>query len=146
MRKKLTNFEIQSTFIYQEMIFNKRYFTLTSALFITEVLIGAFMHDRLIRPFGGDLLIVILIYCFVKSFVNTPWFKTALATLLFAYAVEFSQYLNLLGLLGWQNSKLAAILLGHSFSWGDMLCYTIGTLIVMIIETNNRSSIPQPSA
>ncbi|MEO3403211.1 DUF2809 domain-containing protein [Mucilaginibacter sp. CAU 1740] len=130
------------------MILNKRYFTLTLALFITEVFIGAFMHDRLIRPFGGDLLIVILIYCFVKSFVNTPWFKTALATLLFAYAVEFSQYLNLLGFFGWQNSKLATILLGSSFSWGDMLCYTIGIVIVILAEraTKHKTLTPQPSA
>lgn len=130
------------------MIFNKHYFGLALLLFIVEVLIGVYMHDTLIRPFGGDLLIVILIYCFVKSFVNTPGLKTAFATLLFAYVVEFLQYLNLLRFLGWQNSKLAAILLGHSFSWGDMLCYTIGIAIVIIAEvaTKRKTPIPQPSA
>jgi glucan phosphoethanolaminetransferase (alkaline phosphatase superfamily) len=116
------------------MKLNKTYLFLTLILFITEVFIGLYLHDQLIRPFGGDLLVVILIYCFVKSFFNTPWLKTAISTLIFSYIVEVSQYFNLLNHLGLQNSKAAAILLGHSFSCGDMLCYTIGIAIVMITE------------
>ena len=113
---------------------SKIYFTLTLILFITEVFIGAYLHDQLIRPFGGDLLVVILIYCFIKSCIDTPWLKTAIGTLIFSYIVEISQYFNLLARLGLQDSKVAAIMLGHSFSWGDMLCYTLGILIVIIIE------------
>lgn len=116
------------------MKLNKTYLILTLILFITEVFIGVYMHDRLIRPCGGDLLVVILIYCFVKSFFDIPWFKTAICTLIFSYIVEVSQYFNILKYLGLQNSKTAAILLGHSFSWGDMLCYTIGIFIVVITE------------
>ncbi|HEX8019894.1 DUF2809 domain-containing protein [Mucilaginibacter sp.] len=116
------------------MKLNRSYLILTLILFITEVFIGIYLHDRLIRPFGGDLLVVILIYCLIKSFLNTPWLKTAVGTLIFSYIVEISQYFNLLSHLGLQNSKVAGILLGHSFSWGDMLCYTIGISIVMIIE------------
>lgn len=125
---------------------NKPYFILTLILFITEVFIGIYLHDKLIRPFGGDLLVVILIYCFVKTCVNTPWLKTAVGALFFAYMVEISQYFNLLADLGLQNSKLAAILLGHSFSWGDMLSYTIGISIVILAELfcrQQNSSIPK---
>lgn len=113
---------------------NKIYLILTLLLFITEVLIGAYLHDQFIRPFGGDLLVVILIYCFIKSCFDTPWLKTAMGTLIFSYIVEISQYFNLLARLGLQNSKVAALVLGQSFSWGDMLCYTLGILIVIIIE------------
>ncbi|MFC0515957.1 DUF2809 domain-containing protein [Mucilaginibacter angelicae] len=120
------------------MKLNKTYLTLTLILFATEVFIGVSLHDRLIRPFGGDLLVVILIYCFVKSFFDTPWLKTAICTLIFSYIVEVSQYFNLLKHLGLQSSKAAAILLGHSFSWGDMLCYTIGIAIVGILELFHR--------
>lgn len=116
------------------MKLNKTYAISTLLLFIIEVFIGIYMHDDLIRPFGGDLLVVILIYCFIKSVVDVSWLKAAVGTLIFSYIVEISQYFNLLKHLGLQNSKLAVILLGQSFSWGDMLCYTAGIFIVMIAE------------
>jgi hypothetical protein len=103
-------------------------------LFLTEVIIGRYIHDTIIRPYIGDLLVAILIYCIVKSLVNTPVFKTAVWVLIFCYLVEVSQYFNLIGLLGWQNSKLAHIILGSHFSWIDMLCYTIGVLMVLGVE------------
>ncbi|RKR83630.1 uncharacterized protein DUF2809 [Mucilaginibacter gracilis] len=103
-------------------------------LFLTEVIIGRYIHDTIIRPYIGDLLVAILIYCIVKSLVNTPVFKTAVWVLVFCYLVEVSQYFNLIGLLGWQNSKLAHIILGSHFSWIDMLCYTIGILLVLVVE------------
>jgi nitric oxide reductase large subunit len=68
--------------------FNVKYFGLTIVLFIIEVLIGVYMHDAIIRPYGGDVLIGILIYCFVKSFINTPVWPTSIAVLLFCYLVE----------------------------------------------------------
>jgi hypothetical protein len=114
--------------------FNKIYFTLTVLLFATEVLIVVYMHDGLIRPYGGDFLVVILIYCFVKTFIQSPVNITALSVLLFAYAVEVSQYFKLVVRLGLRDSKWANILLGNSFSWVDMLMYTLGILLVMAIE------------
>ncbi|WP_183562861.1 DUF2809 domain-containing protein [Mucilaginibacter sp. SP1R1] len=116
------------------MIKNYRYFTPALLLLLIEILIGRYAHDNIIRPYGGDFLVVILLYCLVKSFLNTPAFKTALGVLLFAYAVEVSQYFHLTQLLGLQNSKAAVLLLGSSFSWIDMLCYTLGMALVIGIE------------
>jgi len=114
--------------------FNLKYLALTVLLFITEVLIAVYMHDAFIRPYGGDVLVGILIYCFVKSFVNTPVVPTALIVLVFCYAIEILQYFNYVQLLGLQNVKLARIVLGIGFSWIDMLCYTAGMLIVILVE------------
>jgi len=119
--------------------FNKHYFTLALLLFVIESIIGAAVHDTIIRPYGGDFLVVILLYCFVKSFANTPVFKTACAVLLFSYLVEISQYFHLVSLLGLQNSKIAKILLGTSFSFTDLLAYTFGILLVIIIENVRHS-------
>ncbi|WP_121809836.1 ribosomal maturation YjgA family protein [Mucilaginibacter kameinonensis] len=122
------------------MKLNKTYAILTLLLFIIEVFIGVYLHDDLIRPFGGDLLVVILIYCFVKSVIDISWIKAAIGALFFSYIVEISQYFNLLKHLGLQNSKLAAILLGQSFSSGDILCYTVGIFIVIIAELFYRQA------
>ena len=103
-------------------------------LFITEVLIALFVHDQFIRPYIGDFLVVILIYCFVKSFLNTPVVPTALGVLVFAYTVELLQYFRIVELLGLQHSKAARIIIGSSFEWQDMLAYTMGILIVVLVE------------
>lgn len=77
---------------------------------------------------------MILIYCFVKSFINTPVKATALAVLLFSYLIETLQYFHLVDLLGLEKSKTARIVIGTSFAWTDLLAYTLGILLVLIIE------------
>ena len=114
--------------------FSLFYFTWFLVLLITEILIALYLHDAIIRPYGGDFLVVILIYCFIKSFVNTPVMPTAIAVLIFSYAVEISQYFHLVNVLGWGNSSLAKILLGTSFSFTVLLMYTLGIATVLVLE------------
>ncbi|MDI3319509.1 DUF2809 domain-containing protein [Pinibacter soli] len=95
--------------------FNWIYFALTIALFATEVFIAKYVHDTIIRPYGGDFLVVILIYCFVKSFVDTPFLKTAIAVLLFSFLIETLQYLHFVDRIGLSNNKLARLVIGVSF-------------------------------
>lgn len=121
------------------MNFNKNYFILAILLFITEILIALYLHDNFIRPYGGDFLVVILVYCMVKTCLNTPIVPTAIAVLLFAYVVEILQYFRLIAWLGLQHSRLACIILGTSFSWTDMLCYTLGITLVIIVEIGRSS-------
>ncbi|MBS1521543.1 MAG: DUF2809 domain-containing protein [Bacteroidetes bacterium] len=113
---------------------NLSYFLLFVLLLIVELLIGIYLHDAFIRPYGGDFLVVILLYCFIKCFTNTSVMKTAIGVLIFAYAVEISQHFHLVKLLGLQHSHLALLILGNSFSFSDLLCYTLGILLVLIVE------------
>jgi hypothetical protein len=110
------------------------YLLLTAFLLIAEVFIALYMHDAIIRPYGGDVLVVILIYCFIKCFFDTPVLITSICVLLFAYAVEVSQYFHLVYVLGLGKSTLAKVLLGTSFSFVDLFCYTLGILTVLIAE------------
>ena len=114
--------------------FTRSYFVLTILLFIIEILIALFVDDRIIRPYIGDLLVVILIYCFVKSFFNTPVFATAIAALIFSYIIEILQYFNIITLLGLQNSKTAATIMGNSFAWADLIAYTLGITLVLFTD------------
>lgn len=114
--------------------FSRKYLALTLLLFGTEVFIGACLHDAVIRPFGGDFLVVILMYCFVKTVMNISVKKAAAGVLITAYAVEVSQYFKLVVVLGLKRWPLANILLGNSFSWIDMLMYTLGILLVVTLE------------
>jgi hypothetical protein len=114
--------------------FHKPYFLLALLLLITEIFIGVYLHDAFIRPYGGDFLVVILLYCIVKSFTNFPLIPVAFGVLIFAYAVEISQYFHLIRLLGLEHSGTAKLLLGTSFSFTDLFCYTLGILTVVFIE------------
>ncbi|MBI1228012.1 MAG: DUF2809 domain-containing protein [Bacteroidetes bacterium] len=115
--------------------FSKTYFALTLFLFVVECLIGVYAHDRFIRPFIGDLLVVILIYCFLQTFFKLPVVSTAIAVLIFSFIIEALQYYNLVEMLGLQDSKLARIIIGTSFSWYDIWAYVGGIAIVLILES-----------
>lgn len=116
------------------LLFNRTYFLLTLLLFITEVCIALFVHDNFVRPYIGDVLVVILIYCFVKSFLKVSVTKAAIAVLLFAFTVETLQYLAIVEKLGLENNKIAKTVIGTSFSWEDILAYIIGIVMVMVSE------------
>ncbi|MDP9081807.1 MAG: DUF2809 domain-containing protein [Bacteroidota bacterium] len=118
--------------------FYKNYFLCFLLLFALEFIIGTSIHDQIIRPYGGDFLVVILIYCLVKSFVNGPVLKTACCVLVFAYLVELSQYYHLVAILGLQHSKVARIILGTQFSKADLFAYTLGILLALFIENVKR--------
>lgn len=114
--------------------FRKNYFILTVLLFIIEVLIALYVRDRIIRPYVGDILVVILIYCFVRSFFKWTVLPVALGVLLFAFFVETLQYLRIIEVLNLQDSNFFRIVIGTSFSWMDIVTYIIGIAIVLIVE------------
>lgn len=114
--------------------FNINYFGLAIILFFTEVLIALFVHDAFIRPYIGDILVVILMYCFCKSFVNLPVLPVALFVLSLAFIIEILQGFNIVAKIGLEKSKLANVVLGNSFSWIDFLTYIIGFLIIIFME------------
>lgn len=116
-------------------VFHKNYFLFFCFLFIVEVMIAWLIDDQFIRPFFGDFLVVILMYCFVKAFFNASIISTAVSVLIFAYMVEGLQYLHLAKLLGLQHNRLAVVIIGNYFQWLDILMYTLGTATVILIET-----------
>jgi glucose-6-phosphate-specific signal transduction histidine kinase len=117
--------------------FNSKYLVWAVAFFVIEILIAFYIHDRIIRPYIGDFLVVILIYCLVKAFFNFSVKQTAIGVLLFSYGVEILQYFKVVELLDLQGSKLARIIIGTSFEWMDMVAYTAGIGLVLVIEIRN---------
>ncbi len=114
--------------------FRKVYFLIAILLFIIEVLIALFVHDNFIRPYIGDVLVVILIYCFLRSFWNAKYSTVAISVLVFAYCVEFLQYLKIVDILGVRENKLMATIIGTSFTFKDLIAYLFGFLIILVFE------------
>lgn len=116
------------------LTFHKNYFLLTLLIFFIEIGIALYINDTFIRPYLGDVLVVILLYCFVKTFFKVPVITTALLVLLFSFIVELLQFLNIVKIVGLEHYKIARIVIGTSFSWADLVCYTAGIGIVLLVE------------
>lgn len=116
------------------LTFRKTYFLLTLLFFVVEVLIALYVHDAFVRPYVGDYLVVMLLYCFLRSFLRIGVIPAAIAVLLFSYLLEGLQYLGLVAMLGLEQNKLARTVIGYGFDWMDLLAYTLGILTIIPAE------------
>ncbi|MCD7926485.1 MAG: DUF2809 domain-containing protein [Bacteroides sp.] len=103
-------------------------------IFIIETLIAMYVHDAIIRPYIGDILVVVLVYCFLRIFIDRPLRLLPLWVFLFACAIEFMQYFRMADVLGFQHNTIARIVLGSVFDWKDIMCYTVGCLPLFFIK------------
>lgn len=110
-----------------------KYLIVLFLLLAVEVCIALFVHDQYLRPYGGDIIVVWVIYCMVQTILGgkNNHYITALCVLVFAYIVEFLQKMNIVEVLGLGNSRFLRILIGTTFSVSDLVCYTIGTAITV---------------
>ncbi|MDX1629886.1 MAG: DUF2809 domain-containing protein [Fulvivirga sp.] len=116
------------------LTFNRNYFGLTVVLFVIELFIAMHVEDSFVRPYLGDVLVVILMYCFFRSFIRQSAFEIAMTVLFIAFAIEWLQLFHIVKLLGLESYTIARIVLGTTFAWFDLIAYTVGILIVLITE------------
>lgn len=111
---------------------NKRSFYLAMTVFwlAVEVVIACYVHDRFIRPYVGDVLVVVVVYCFVRIWVPQGVRLLPLYVFLFAAGVEVLQYFHLVDLLGAGNNTFLRVVLGSVFDVKDILCYGIGCVFL----------------
>lgn len=117
-------------FIYSRI----KYLAAFIIFFITEVLIAVYIHDDFIRPYIGDILVVILLYCFIKIFVPYKVKLMSLYIFIFSAFVEILQYFKLVEVLGLQDNRFARIAIGSVFDWKDILCYGVGCILLYWYE------------
>ncbi len=114
--------------------FSLKYLILTILFFLIELFIALFVRDTIIRPFFGDVLVVILVYCFLRIFLNVKYWKVALGALLFAYVIEILQYFDYVKLLGLENNRILSVAMGRTFEWSDFVAYFAGFLLIIFGE------------
>lgn len=112
-----------------------QYLIATILLLLVEVFIALFVHDNFVRPYIGDVLVVIVIYTFVRIFVPEKYPLLPVGIFIFAAAVEFLQLLNIIEVLGLGENVFLRILVGSVFDITDIACYLAGTIIILIIQT-----------
>lgn len=114
------------------MKFYQKHFLTFIFLLLLEIIIA--QTSGFIRHTFGDFLVVILLFYLVKAFFNFSNKTIGIIVLIFAYAVEFLQLTPLLEFLGLENNRLAVIIFGATFSFVDLVAYTLGIITVLLLE------------
>ncbi|MCU7614460.1 DUF2809 domain-containing protein [Chryseobacterium sp. GMJ5] len=119
--------------------FNLKYFIATIIIFLIEVLIATKLKDNFfIRAYLGDVIVVILLYTFIRSFFKTDVYKLIFGIFMFSCLIEFAQFFNIAEKLGFRKGSLMYIVIGNSFSWIDIVCYATGCFILLLFVKINH--------
>ena len=122
------------------MTFRPGYALAALAIFLVEVAIALWVRDAWVRPFGGDALAVILVYCGLRAVTRLRVVPAALIAVVVGFVVEAGQALHLADRLGLTENGVARVVLGASFSVGDLVAYAVGGLIVVLVERARRAT------
>lgn len=114
--------------------FNTVYFLISLLILAIEITIALTLKTGFIRHTFGDFLVVILMYCAIKSIMDIRPISLAILVLCIAFTVEFLQLFNLLDLLELRQNTLANLILGSTFHISDLIAYALGALTILIID------------
>lgn len=110
------------------------YAVATIIIFLIELLIALFVRDNFIRPYVGDMLVVVLIYSCVRVVFPEQPRMLPLYVFLFAALVEGLQAINIVELLGISDNRFFSVLIGTTFDLKDIVCYGAGCVLCGLWE------------
>lgn len=102
------------------------------------------MPDFMVQ-YGGDVLWAMLIFLLFGLLfpASKAWHRIVLA-LAVTWGIEFSQLVQTDWLNAVRSVKLGGLLIGHSFSWSDLVCYGCGigagALLEQKVLTSERAN------
>jgi len=104
-------------------------------IFIVEVLIALYVHDWLIRPYGGDVLAALLVYVGFRVFIHrTSSLRLAIAAFATGACLEIFQACQLPERLGLTHNAILRVAIGTTFQWGDLLAYAMGAALGRLLD------------
>lgn len=109
------------------------YLTIFIILISIEVFIALFLHGGFIRNYGGDIIVVWVLYSLIRIIIPKKIKLLPIWIFTFSVFVEFMQYIQIVDILHIQNMVLRTII-GTSFSWVDILCYFVGCVPLGVVE------------
>lgn len=106
------------------------YIIILILLIAVEVVIALTQHNNWLRSYGGDVIVVWAVYCLIQALIGgkNPYI-IHIGVLLFAFLVEFLQYIHIVDLIGLGHIEFFRILIGTSFAVEDLYSYALGTVI-----------------
>jgi hypothetical protein len=108
------------------------YFILITIIIVLGLLSRKF---SVIPLWVGDVLWATMIYFMLRFFLlNASFRKIALISIIISYAIEFSQLYKADWIDNLRHTFPGRMILGETFLWGDLLSYTAGILIGVLMD------------
>ncbi len=106
------------------------------ALIVAIILLGLLSREFSIIPLWiGDVLWATMIFFMVRFFlIGSSIKKIAIISLAICFAIEFSQLYKAEWIDKLRHTLFGRLVLGDTFLWGDLLSYTIGICIGILLE------------
>lgn len=117
------------------------YVVVTLLLLGIEVYIALNVNDNFIRPYVGDVLVVIVIYTFLRIFFPKKPKLLPLYIFLFAAGVEVLQYFEIVKVLRLEENDFFRVLIGSVFDVKDIVCYGVGCILLAVYEIIKYRSV-----
>lgn len=103
-------------------------------LMLVEVVIALYVHDSFIRPYMGDVLVVVVLYAGIRIIVPEKFRLLPLYVFIFASMFEVLQYFNIVDVIGLSNNRFMRVLIGSVFDIRDVICYGVGCILIGICQ------------
>lgn len=113
------------------------YFVITSLVMIMGLLSRKFMFifPKNIAPFIGDMFWAMMVYFGFRFLLpKLALLKSFNIALIFSFAIEISQLYQSDWINTIRKTTIGGLVLGHGFLWMDLISYTIGIIIAVIID------------
>ena len=90
---------------------------------------------KIIELYSGDILWALMVFLIIAFIFNKkPTIFTISWAIIFSYSIEISQLYHAPWIDAIRNTVLGGLILGFGFLWSDLVCYTIGVIIGIIID------------
>ena len=88
-----------------------------------------------VAAYAGDTMWAVLAFIAIALLApDWPTHRIAIVALLASYADEVSQLYHAPWIEAIRNTRLGALTLGFGFLWSDVLCYTVGVALCVLVE------------
>lgn len=89
----------------------------------------------ILDKYSGDCLWALMIFLlFIFIFNKRSTIFVGVLALIFSYGIELSQLYHAPWIDSIRDTTLGGLVLGFGFLWSDILCYTIGIGIGMVVD------------
>lgn len=93
-----------------------------------------FLPD-VVANYAGDTLWAVMVYLGFRFLLPTnPVLHSAIAALVFSFAIEFSQFYQADWINQIRSTTLGALVLGFGFKLSDLVCYSLGICITVLSD------------
>ena len=114
------------------------YAIVTTILLLIEILIALYVNDAFVRPYLGDVIVVVVIYTLIRIFIPEKCALLPLWIFVFAVGVELLQLIHIVDLLGLGKISFFRVLIGSVFDMKDIICYAVGCALLGAYEYFTR--------